>query len=139
MADYTDYKFYVNTYKGSMLESDFNTVISRASLEVRNAIMNKDIIGNEEEVQMATCSVADILNEIEKIKQRKSKLISSEKGDKVIASEQVADLSRTFANVTNIKDLDTEISNQEKQINVEIEKYLFYTGLLNRRVYGRFN
>ena len=138
MADYTDYKFYVNTYKGSMLESDFNTVISRASLEVRNAIMNKDITGNEEEVQMATCSVADILNEIEKIKQRKSKLISSEKGDKVIASEQVADLSRTFANATNLKDLDNEISNQEKQINVEIEKYLFYTGLLNRRVYGRF-
>ena len=138
MVDYTDYDFYKNKYKGNMPETDFNTVISRASLEVRNAIMNKDIIGHEEEVQMATCSVADILNNIEKIKQRKSKLISSEKEDKIIASEQVADLSRTFANTTNLKDLDNEISNQEKQINVEIEKYLFYTGLLNRRIYGRF-
>lgn len=138
MTNYTDYKFYVDTYKGSMPKSDFNTVISRASLEVRNAIMNKDITGHEEVVQLATCSVADILYEIEKIKQRKSKLISSEKGDKVIASEQVADLSRTFANTTNLKDLDNEISNQEKQINVEIEKYLFCTGLLNRRIYGRF-
>ena len=138
MTNYADYEFYVNTYKGSMPESDFNTVISRASLEVRNAIINKDITGHEEEVQMATCSVADISYEIEKIKQRKSKLVSSEKKDKVIASEQVADLSRSFANVTNIKDLDNEISNQEKQINIEIEKYLFYTGLLNRRVYGRF-
>jgi len=138
MTNYTDYKFYVDTYKGSMPESDFNTVISRASLEVQNAIMNKDITEHEEEVQMATCSVSDILYEIEKIKQRKSKLVSSEKEDKVIASEQVADLSRSFANITNIKDLDDEISNQEKQINVEIEKYLFYTGLLNRRVYGKF-
>lgn len=138
MINYTDYKFYSNTYKGNMSESDFNTVISRASLEVRNAIMNKDVTMHEEEVQMATCSVADILCEIKKMKQRKSKLISSEKGDKVIASEQVADLSRTFANTTNLKDLDNEISNQEKQINVEIEKYLFYTGLLNRRAYGRF-
>ncbi len=138
MTNYTDCEFYVNTYKGSMPESDFNIVVSRASLEVRNAIMNKDITGHEEEVQMATCSVADISYEIEKIKQRKSKLVSSEKKDKVIASEQVADLSRSFANVTNIKDLDNEISNQEKQINIEIEKYLFYTGLLNRRVYGRF-
>ena len=138
MVDYTDYDFYKNKYKGNMPETDFNKVISRASLEVRNAIMNKDIIGHEEEVQMATCSVADILNNIEKIKQRRSKLISSEKEDKIIASEQVADLSRTFANTTNLKDLDNEISNQEKQINVEIEKYLFYTGLLNRRIYGRF-
>lgn len=138
MTNYTDYKFYIDTYKGCMPESDFNTVISRASLEVRNTIMNKDITGHEEEVQMATCSVADILHEIEKVKQRRSKLISSEKEDKVITSEQVADLSRSFANVTNIKDLDNEISNQEKQINIEIEKYLFYTGLLNRRVYGRF-
>lgn len=138
MTNYTDYKFYVDTYKGDMPESDFNIVISRASLEVRNAIMNKNITGHEEEVEMATCSVVDILYEIKKIKQRKSKLVSSEKEDKVITSEQVADLSRSFANVTNIKDLDNEISNQEKQINVEIEKYLFYTGLLNRRVYGRF-
>lgn len=138
MTNYANYQFYTDTYKGKMPESDFNTVISRASLEVRNSIINKNITGHEEEVQMATCSVADILYEIEKIKQRKSKLLSSEKEDKVIASEQVADLSRTFANATNLKDLDSEISNQEKQINVEIEKYLFYTGLLNRRVYGRF-
>lgn len=137
MTNYTDYKFYRNIYKGNMLESDFNTVISRASLDVRNAILNKDITGHEEEVQMATCSVADILNNIEKIKQRKFKLISSAKEDKILASEQVADLSRTFANITNLKDLDTELSNQEKQINKEIEKHLFYTGLLNRRVYGR--
>ena len=138
MVNYTDYDFYKNKYKGNMPETDFDAVVTRASLEVRNAIMNKDITEHEEEVQMATCSVTDILNNIEKIKQRKSKLISSEKEDKVIASEQVADLSKTFANTTNLKDLDNEISNQEKQINVDIEKYLFYTGLLNRRIYGRF-
>lgn len=136
MISYTDFDFYKNTYKGNMPESDFNILVSRASLEVRNVILNKDIAKHEKEVQIATCSVADILFEIENIKKRKSKLISSE--SKVIASEQVADLSRTFANATNLKDLDNEISNLEKEINKEIEKNLFYTGLLNRRIYGRF-
>lgn len=138
MKNYTDYKFYIEKYNGNMSAIDFEKVISKASLEVRNAIMNKDVTEHEEEIQMATCSVADILNEIEKIKLKKSKLVSSEKQDKIVTSEKVADLSRTFANIDNIMDLDNEISNQEKQINVEIDKYLFYTGLLNRRVYGRF-
>ncbi|MFR7544544.1 MAG: hypothetical protein ACLUWN_01150 [Clostridia bacterium] len=138
MKNYVDYNFYIKEYKGKISETEFDKVATRASLEIRNTIMNKDITRYEEEVQMATCSVVDILHEIEKIKQRRSKLISSEKEDKVIASEQVADLSKSFANVTNIKDLDNEILKQEEQIRKEIEKYLFYTGLLNRRVYGRF-
>lgn len=138
MTNYTDYAFYKNTYMGDMSETDFNRLVARASLEVRNVILNKKIAGHEEEIQMATCSVADILNEIEKIKQKKLKLISSEKEDRIIASEQVADVSRTFANVSSIKDLDNEISNQENEIKIQIEKHLLYTGLLNRRVYGRF-
>lgn len=138
MKNYTDYDFYKNTYMGNMPETDFDKLVIRASLEVRNAILNKDITGHEEEVRMATCSVADILNEINKIKQKKQKLMSSEKADRIIASEQVADVSRSFANVNNIKDLDSEISNLENNIYIQIEKYLFYTGLLNRRAYGRF-
>lgn len=134
MTNYTDYKFYVDNYKGDMPESDFNKLVTKASAEVRKEILDRDITGYEEEVQMATCAVTDLLYQIEQAEQRKSKLISSEKGDKVIASEQVADLSRTFANITNINDLDKEISNQKAEVKEEIRLYLINTGLLFRGV-----
>lgn len=134
MKEYTNYEFYENTYKGIMPKSDFDRLVIRASTEVRNAIMNRDISGYEEEVQLATCSVADILLKIEQIENKKSKLVSSEKEDRILASEQVADVSRTFANTTKIADLDLEISNQQSKIREEIEKNLLWTGLLNRSV-----
>lgn len=132
MKTYTDYSFYSNTYKGDMPDDDFDRLVIRASAEVRKNIFDRNIEGHEEEVQLATCSVADILLKIEQIEQRKSKLMSSEKADKIIASESVADYSRTFANATNIKDLDEEISNQKSKIHEEIRIYLLDTGLLYR-------
>lgn len=131
MKQYTDENFYLNTYKGNMPEH-FNRLNTRASAEVRKHISNRDITGYEEEVQMATCSVIDLLSETEKIQERKSKLISSESSDKVLASESVADYSRTFANVTNINDLDKEITNQKSKIKEVIRTYLLDTGLLYR-------
>ena len=134
MKTYTDYNFYKNTYKGTMPKDDFERLVIRATAEVRNTIMNRDISKHENEVQLAACSVADILLKIEQIETKKSKLVSSEKADKVIASEQVADLSRTYANTTKLTDLDLEISNQQSKIREEIEKNLLWTGLLNRSV-----
>lgn len=134
MKTYTDYNFYKNTYKGSMPKNDFDRLVIRASTEVQNAIMNRDISNHVDEVQLTTCSVTDILLKIEQIENKKSKLVSNEKADKIIASEQVADLSRTYANTTKLTDLDLEISNQQSKIREEIEKNLLFTGLLNRRV-----
>lgn len=134
MKNYTDYKFYSDTYKGNMPESDFNRLVIGASYEVRKNIFDRDITGYEYEVQLATCSVADILLKIEQIEQRQSKLMSSAKEDRILASEQVADVSRTFANTTNVKDLDVEISNQKQKIKEELKKYLLMTGLLYRGV-----
>lgn len=134
MINYTDYGFYRNTYKGNMPESDFNRMVIRASAEVRRNIFDRDITNYKEEVQMATCSVSDILFKIEKIETSKSKLASSEKTDRILASEQVADLHRTFANTTNIADLEKEISNQKNKILEEIRLYLLHTGLLYRGV-----
>lgn len=134
MKNYTDYKFYSDTYKGNMPESDFNRLVIEASYEVQRNIFNRDITGYEDEVQMATCSVADILLKIEQIKQKQFKLISSAKEDRILVSEQVADVSRTFANTTNIKDLDVEISNQKQKIKEELKKYLLMTGLLYRGI-----
>lgn len=134
MKTYTDYNFYKDTYKGNIPEDDFNKLVIRASYEVRKNIFDRDIIGYEDEVQLATCSVADILLKIETLEQNKSKLASSAKEDRVVASESVADLSRTYANTTKITDLDTEISNQKLKIIEEIRKYLLHTGLLYRGV-----
>lgn len=138
MENYIEYNFYKSTYKGNMSLEDFEKVVTRASIEVGNCIMNKNIEGYEKEVGLATCSVADILYKIEKIENKKVKLISDDKENKIISSKKVADLSINYANTTSIKELDEEISNQKNKIREEIEKYLLFTGLLNRRVYGRF-
>ncbi len=134
MTNYTDYDFYKDTYKGNMPELDFDRLVIRASYEVRKNIFNRPTTGYENEVQLATCSVADILLKIEQLEQNKSKLASSAKEDRVIASESVADLSRTFANTTKLTDLDSEISNQKTKIIEEIRMYLLDTGLLYRGV-----
>lgn len=138
MENYIDYNFYKSTYKGNMSLEEFEKVATRASIEVRNFIMNKNIEDYEKEVGLATCSVADILYKIEKIENKKDKLISSDKENRIISSEKVADLSKNYATTTSLKELDEEISNQKNRIREEIEKNLLFTGLLNRRVYGRF-
>lgn len=138
MENYIDYDFYKSTYKGNMSLEEFEKIVTRASTEVRNCIMNKNIEGYEKEVGLATCSVADILYKIESVELKKAKLISATKDDRIISSEKVADLSKNYANTTSLKELDEEISNQKNKIREEIENYLLFTGLLNRRVYGRF-
>lgn len=132
MTNYTNYKFYESTYKGDMPEDDFEKLVIRASAEVRKNIFNRDITNYEDEVQMATCSVADILFKIEQIEQRRDSLTSS--NSNVVSSESVGDLSRTFANTTNLNDLENEISNQKAKIIEKIRMYLLHTGLLYRGV-----
>ncbi len=134
MTSYIDYDFYVNKYMGDMPEEDFEKLALRASTEIRKNIFNRDISKFEEEVQMATCSVADILFKIEQLELRKNKLASSNANDKVVSSESVGDLSRTFANTANLTDLEKEISNQKNKILEEIRLYLLHTGLLYRGV-----
>lgn len=134
MTSYIDYDFYVNKYMGDMPEENFEKLALRASAEVRKNIFNRDITDYKDEVQMVTCSVADILFKIEQLESRKNKLVSSNANDKVVSSESVGDLSRTFANTTNLTDLEKEISNQKNKILEEIRLYLLHTGLLYRGV-----
>lgn len=131
---YTDYKYYNEEYKGTLSEDEFNKVVTRASQEVRNNILNRDIKGYEDEVQSATCSVADILSKIENLENQKSRLTSNDAGDKIITSQKVADLSINYAKVTSMKELEEEISNQKRKIREEIENYLLFTGLLYRGI-----
>lgn len=132
MIQYTTYTFYINIYKGNMPETDFNRLVTKASAEVCRNIFNRDITGYEDEVQMATCSVTDILLKIEKSEQRKDVLINSD--TKIVSSQSVGDLHQTFANVNNLNDLNNEISNLKKEIGEKIRMYLLHTNLLYRGV-----
>nr|DAE05405.1 MAG TPA: Head Tail Connector Protein [Siphoviridae sp. ctMkg9]DAE17887.1 MAG TPA: Head Tail Connector Protein [Siphoviridae sp. ctRBF36] len=129
MTNYTNYDFYKNTYKGDMPETDFNKVIVRASYEVQKNIFNRDIKGYEDEVQMATCSVADILLKVEQLENKKDTILSNNN----LKSESVGDYSRTF-DTLGIDNVDVEISNQKNKIVEEIRLYLLHTGLLYRGV-----
>lgn len=127
MTNYTDYDFYKNTYKGDMPETDFNKVIVRASYEVQKNIFNRDIKGYEDEIQMATCSVVDILLKVEQLENKKDTILSNNN----LKSESVGDYSRTF-DTLGIDNVNVEISNQKEKIKEELRRYLLYTGLLYR-------
>lgn len=129
MKTYTDYAFYINTYKGDMPDDDFDRLIIRASYEVRRNIFNRDITGYEDEVQMATCSIVDILLKIETLENKKDTMISENR----VKTESVGDYSRTFES-DDVKDIETQISNQKEKIKEELRRYLLDTGLLYRGV-----
>ena len=129
MTNYSDYDFYKNTYKGDMPETDFNKVIVRASYEVQKNIFNRDIKDYEDEVQMATCSVADILLKVEQLENKKDTILSNNN----LKSESVGDYSRTF-DTLGIDNVNAEISNQKERIKEELRRYLLHTGLLYRGV-----
>lgn len=131
MKKYIDYDFCKSEYGGNIPESDFDKLVTKASVEISNKILNKDITGHEEIVKFTTCSVADLLYKISQAESRKEQLSSC--NEKVVTSEKVEDLSRTYS-VTSIKELDEEISNLEKKIGKEIEKNLFLTGLLYKGI-----
>lgn len=129
MKQYTDYDFYRDTYKGSIPKDDFDKLAIRASYEVRKNIFNRDIKGYEDEVQLATCSVADILYKIEQLETKKDAIISG----KALKSESVGDYSRTF-DTSSVNDIEAEISNLKTKIIEEIRMYLLHTGLMYRGV-----
>ena len=130
MKTYTDYAFYRDTYKGNMPEDDFNRLVIRASYEVQKNIFNRDITGYKDEVQLATCSVADILLKIETLEKKKDTIIS----ENIVKSESVGDYSRTLE-TTSMSDIEVQISNQKEKIKEEIRMYLLDTGLLSRCLY----
>lgn len=130
MKTYTDYAFYRDTYKGNMPEDDFNRLVIRASYEVQKNIFNRDITGYEDEVQLATCSVADILLKIETLENKKDTNIS----ENIVKSESVGDYSRTLES-TSMSDIEVQISSQKEKIKEEIRMYLLDTGLLSRCLY----
>ena len=68
MNIYADYNFYVNEYQGRRLSMDeFQKYILPASAHVRRITFGRaDLHKDVEEVKLATCSVCDTLDEINK-------------------------------------------------------------------------
>ncbi len=130
MNNYIDYEYYTNTFKGTSIPKDnFDTLATRASSKVRNAIFNRDISNFKSEVQNATCLVAEILYNQILNKERLQSLINGKNSQ--ISSEKVGDYSINYAN-TSIGDLEKFTSNEyvDSQILDELYNCLFFTGLL---------
>lgn len=130
-----NYDYYINTYKGTEVSQEkFEKIEMKASSHIMNLIMNKDYtnwFGKDysEQVKMATCSVIDILYDIE---QKEGILYKMEQGQN-ISSEKVGDYSRNFETI-NYKELQEKISNSKTSIIKEVNNYLWNTGLMNRGV-----
>lgn len=135
-----DYDYYTDTFKGnSVPHEEFERIELKASSQINKFIMNRDYtnFNNQdysEQVKMATCSVIDILYDIDKKKKALDAMVDG-KSNKIITSEKVKDYSRNYA-TTSYKELQEQVSNENvnKLIKEEIEIYLWNTGLLNRRL-----
>lgn len=128
MSNYIDENYYYNTYKGKQISQDkFKEFATKASNEVRIRIFNKPITGYENEVQTATCLVAEILyNQSLKKEKIESILFGTEK---IVTSEKVGDYSRNISTVS-VTDLQRDYDSTSEQIDKELEKVLLFTGLL---------
>lgn len=135
-----EYNYYSDTYKGNKVpQKEFERIELKASSQINKFIMNRDYtnFNNQdytEQVKMATCSIIDILQEIEKKKETINSMSDNTNG-KVITSEKVKDYSKNYATVT-YKELQEQVSNTNinKLIREELESQLWYTGLLNRSI-----
>lgn len=135
-----DYDYYKNTFKGNKVpQEEFEKIELKASSQINKFIMNRDYknYNNQdytEQVKMATCSVIDILYDIEK----KKKILNSMSdggANKIVTSEKVKDYSRNYA-TASYKELEEQVSNNNvnKLIEEELYNYLWSTSLLNRRI-----
>ena len=135
-----DFNYYENTYKGDKIpQEDFERIEVQASNKVMMYIMNRDYAnwhGKDytEQVKLATCSVADILYDIEQTQNVINSVIKGGQNS-IITSEKVADYSRSYGTAT-FKELQEKVSktNVNKEIQDEVNGYLLYTGLMNRGV-----
>jgi len=128
MSNYIDYDYYSNTFKGTLIpQKEFEKYAIKASGEVRLRILNKSIKGFENEIQYATCSVADIIYNQELKKQRIESILNGT--EKIVTSEKVGDYSRNISTVS-ITELMADYESTNKKIDEELNKILLFTGLL---------
>lgn len=121
MINYADYEFYTNTYKGSLSDSLFNSLIPKASREIDKAI-NKDYLTKEDlsdeiikyKVNFVACELVDFLNN--------NNTNAGENGNS-LSSVSVDGVSKTFATKTN-EEIKSEKANILSGLPLELIRFL---------------
>lgn len=123
MTIYADYEYYMNEYKGSLIdEASFISCAREASMFV-DGIINRPVYESEEQlykkIQDAVCTLAEIkFNELK------------QDSGKVVASESVGPHSISYAVKTK------EAKDVQKEMYAKALMILGKTGLLYRGVVG---
>lgn len=117
---YTTYQFYENTYKGDKLDLEaFEKLVLKASYELNAICLGKinetTLSMYNEEIQMATCSLVEQIDETQKT------------NGKEVASESVESWHRTYVN-------SGENSSLQQKYTDSVYNYLINTGLLYRGI-----
>lgn len=136
-----DYDYYKKTFKGNKIpqKEDFERIEVKANSQINMFIMGRDYTNWNnrdftEQVKMATCSVIEVLYDVEE-KKKVLNSMSDNADNKIVTSEKVKDYSKSYATIS-YKELQEQVSNSNvnKLIQEEIENYLWSTGLTNRSV-----
>lgn len=78
MTQYADYDYYINKYKGTMPESDFDRMSKIASIKIKtNTFGRIDETNPQDEVKFCTCVLADKLLNISKSEGKSSESVGS--------------------------------------------------------------
>lgn len=98
MINYADYQFYKETYKGSLSDSLFNSLIPKASREI-DKVVNRELqeadINNK--VKFVACELVDFLNN------------NSDKG--ALSSVSIDGVSKTYSSRQEYRQSRAEILN----------------------------
>lgn len=78
MTQYADYSYYIEKYKGSMPEPDFNKMSKSASTKIKASTFGRiDEKNPQEEVKWCTCVLADKLLSYSKSEGKSSESVGS--------------------------------------------------------------
>lgn len=105
MINYADYQYYTDTYKGSLSQTLFNSLIIKASREIDKYVNRKitvDDLDDYEEIKYVACELCDKLNTI---------------SNKNVSSISIDGVSKTYKNSSEIqKDIRNVIENLPEEL-----------------------
>lgn len=116
---YADYKYYTNTYYGTLPQDSFNKMILKASREIDNNVntrLNQEKINNlpeeaQDQLKYTACALTDLISKQE------------ENYSKKVSSISIDGVSKTYKDISN-KDLEKDKSKVLNCLPDELTKYL---------------
>lgn len=101
MINYADYDFYSKTYKGTLSEDLFNSLIPKASRELDKSV-NKELkeVDITDRVKFVACELVDFL-EVNNVGKEKLSSVSIDGVSKNYGTKTVSDLKHEKSNILN--------------------------------------